>query len=129
MQDIQIFNRENEEYLLEYLPDPFCSILTQLKQAKDTNPSLDFAQFFDMLKSQEQQCISKILLEGEQDAVSSDFEQLLMHLQKKHWKQIVQATKVKLVQLEHTADKEKVEKILNNFLELKKKLLQKNLSK
>lgn len=127
MYNIQLLNRDNEEYLIEYLPQPMSTILKKLILAKNTHSSLDFTQFFDMLDSSEQHFVSKILLECANDGSDKDFEQLLLHLHKKHWKLIVHTTKLKLAQAEHSGEKEKIEKILNDFLALKNKMLNKNL--
>lgn len=120
--NIQIFNRQNEEYLIEYLPHPFKEILVKLQHAKDVNIAIDFTQFFDMLTTHEQQCVSKIVLEYEHEASTTDFDQLLLQFQKKHWKQIVHTTTLKLAQAEQNADTATIEKILHSFLELKKKM-------
>ncbi len=129
MQNIQLIHRNNEEYLLEFLPEPFKAILLKLKQAKDAQAALAFPQFYDMLEHDQQQIASKILLENELELSTQNFDQLLLLLQKKHWKGIVSGMKMKLEQAEYQNDKEKIETILSQFLALKKKVVQNNFLK
>lgn len=126
LQNIQLLHRGNEEYLIEYLPKPLSTIIHKLSTAQANNPTIDFTQFFDMLESTEQQYVSKTLLEDEADG-EQDFAQLLILLQKKHWKHIVHTIKVKLAEAEDAQDHAKIESILQNFLTLKKKVLHKDL--
>ncbi|MFI5332541.1 MAG: DNA primase [Candidatus Babeliales bacterium] len=131
MNNMQLLNKENEEYLLTYLNnDLIKSLLCILKDAKREYPSLDFIKFFDMLTPNSQMYVSKILSEfggTEETSHQKDFEQLLLHIQKKNWKTIVNDIKMKLAHARSQGDHPTVEKILHDFLELKKKMLHKDL--
>lgn len=127
MNNMQLFNKENEEYLITYLPHPLNALLCQLHEAKKTNPAIDFIQYFDTLDERDQQYVSKLLLEFEESPDSLNFDYLLMHLQKKNWKTIVHTIQKKLAQARTAGDQEAVEKILHDFLQLKKKMLHKNI--
>jgi DNA primase len=127
MSNLQLLNDENANYLIEYLPTPLSGIIKRLHEARKVNPVLDFVQFFDMVEKTEQQQISHILVAFDADVKSDEFDQLLIALQKKNWKQIVHSMQVQLAREEENADKEKVEKIIKSFLELKKKIVHKNL--
>lgn len=127
MNNLQLLNNENANYLIEYLPEQLSGIIRKLNKMQNENVSIDFVRFFDMLDKAEQQHISHILVMDDIDVQSDQFEQLLVALQKKNWKQIVRAMQIQLAQEEENADREKVEKIIQNFLELKKKIVDKNL--
>lgn len=127
MGDITLLNDDNAVYLLEYLPSPFNKILARLREAQRICSSLNFIQFFDMLNPKEQQFISKLLMNQEQETSPEEFDQLLTKLQKKNWKLIVQNMKIKIAQEEEYANKEKIEKIIQDFLALKRKIVHKNL--
>lgn len=121
--NMQLLNINNEKYLLEYLPSPLRDILKRLKLEKDTQADLDFLQFFDKLNDQEKLYVSSLLLENEEDAQQSTFEQLLLQLHKKNWKVIVHDVKKQLDQAKNEGDTKKVAKILHDFQELKQTMI------
>jgi len=117
----------DEEFSIAYFPQPIKGILQKLKLAKAKQPSLDFITFFDTLDENDRQYISKILLEFDTKIEKKTFEQLLLQFQKKHWKHIVQNIKAKLSQAKEESNDTEVANILQNFLEIKKRLLSKGL--
>lgn len=127
MNNIQLFNRENEEYLLEYLPEPLSILLEKLKSAKNRHQGLTFTDYYGILGVEEQLYVSKVLLEGELEPIQKDFDHLMIQLQKKHWKGIVTAIKAKLAQAKREENTEKMNIIMRDFLELKQKMIQKKL--
>lgn len=127
MNNMQLFTRENEEYLITYLPHPLNALLCQLHESKKANPTLDFIQFFDSLDEKDRHYVSKLLLEFEESSGIIDFDYLLMNLQKKNWKMIVHSLKLKLAEARASDDQQKVEKLLQDFLALKQKMLHKDL--
>lgn len=127
MNNIQLFNRENEEYLLEYLPKPLSTLLEKLKSAKNSHEGLTFTDYYGTLGIEEQLYVSKVLLEGELEPIQKDFDHLMIQLQKKHWKGIVTTIKAKLAQAKREENTEKMNTIMRDFLELKQKMIQKKL--
>jgi len=127
MNNIELLNRDNEEYLIEHLPNPFKTILQKLQKARVDFHSLNFNVFFNIVENKEKQQISKILLEFEEEIELKIFEQLLLQFQKKYWKHIVQKIKTKLDAAKKESNEKEVAKILNSFLDLKKKLVYKGL--
>jgi DNA primase len=127
MNNIQLFNRENEEYLLEYLPKPLNTLLEKLKSAKNSHEGITFTDYYGTLGIEEQLYVSKVLLEGELEPVQKDFDHLMIQLQKKHWKGIVTTIKAKLAQAKREENTEKMNTIMRDFLELKQKMIQKKL--
>lgn len=127
MNNIQLLNSENEEYLLEYLPKPLNTLLETLKNAQLSNPAITFTEYYGMLGTEEQLFISKLLLEGELEPIQKDFDNLMTQLQKKNWKEIVSGIKAKLAQAKREDNNEKMNSIMRDFLELKQKMVQKKL--
>jgi DNA primase len=127
MNNIQLLNPENEEYLLEYLPKPLNTLLTTLKTAQNSNHELTFTEYYGMLGTEEQLFISKLLLEGELEPIQKDFDHLMIQLQKKNWKGIVNTIKTKLAQAKREENTEKMNSIMRDFLDLKQKMIQKKL--
>ena len=121
MNNIQLINKENEEFLITYLPQPQCDILKKLQEEK--GPGLGFIQFFEMLSASEQQFVSKTLLETQEDIQANIFDQLLAQLQKKHWKLIVNNIKIKLEAAKQAGNDKEMALIMSNFTDLKKKII------
>lgn len=127
MNNIQLFNNGNAWYLLTFLPRPLRDILQILDAEKRYNATITFIQFFDKLQDQEKRVVSKLLLEVDLQAEERTFEVLLTQLQKKHWKVIVNNIKLKIEQAKKQADSEYVQELINEFLNLRKKLISKEL--
>ena len=123
MNNIQLINTENEEFLITYLPHPLCDILKKLQEEKKVNPALGFLQFFELLEASTQQLVSKTILECQEDISAPLFEQLLIQLQKKHWKLIVSTIKIKLEIAKQKGNDAEIAQIMQNFMDLKKKII------
>ena len=126
--NIQLINKDNEEFLVSYLPTPFCDILKKLQGGKMENPTLGFIQFFELLLPEEQHMVSKILLETQEDIQPALFEHLLTQLQKKHWKVIVNNIKIKLEAAKQAGNDLEIAVIMQNFIDLKKKIIGKHIT-
>lgn len=127
MNNIHLLNEKNAWYLVTFLPEPLRDIITILHQEKEGNPSLDFIQFFDKLPASYQHFVSRILLEGAQQAEERTFDSLLGQLQKNHWKVIVNDIKLKMELAKKHKNEERVKELLEEFLNLRKKLIGKEL--
>ena len=126
MNNIQLVNKENEEFLVTYLPQPFCAIIKKLQEEKKRVSTLGFIQFFESLNEIDQQCVSKMLLETQEDIQTGYFEQLIVQLQKKHWKVIVNNIKIKLEAAKQTGDQTEIATIMQNLMDLQKKIIGNN---
>jgi len=118
-----LLNRENGQYLLDHLPSPLCVMLKQLKLAIEQEASSGFSQFFDQLNEQQKHWVSQLLLKQEEEISETTFNQLCIQWQKQQWKIMVQNIKMKLMQLKQQGDKEKIQKILDDFAKLKQKMV------
>lgn len=123
LSNMQLFTLSNEKYVLEYLPSPLRDILKKLQHIKGENSAVEFSLFFDQLDSEERLYVSRLLLEHEENIEAATFDNLLLQLQKKHWKVIVHDIKTKIAEAKKAGDHEKVEQMLRDFLDLKQKML------
>ncbi len=122
--NVRLLTKDNEQYLVQYLPAPLDSILSYLKNALNAQGTLDFVHFFDNLPENQKHYVSKLLLESEEKVDEATFEQLLLQLHKKRWRHAVQEIKTKL---SHAQDPQEKAKIMQEFLLLKEKMVQKNI--
>lgn len=120
---IKSFDEKIVGPLITYLPEPLHTVLATLLNAKQADPELDFTQFFSLLAPHEQHHISKMMLEQNDDVQQEDLDNLLAQVRKKYWKRIVHDTTLKITQAKQQADEQTVKKLLDDFLELKKKLI------
>ncbi|BDC35041.1 DNA primase [Candidatus Dependentiae bacterium Noda2021] len=127
MSNIQIFNNNNEKYLINYLPQPLCDILKKLKVAKNTHETITFATFFDVLNEDEKHYVSNLLLAGDETIQETSFDHLMTELKRKHWKVIVRDIQTKLELARKQALDNEVKNILQDFLDLKKEIFEKNI--
>lgn len=119
----ELINSTNEKYLTSYMPNPLRDILARFFEYKGDNQSIAFVSFFDTLSDTHKQYVSRLLVEFEQEVTPELFETLLITLQKQQWKSITVAIKEQLTQAKEAGDEEKVTQILQDYLELKKKVL------
>lgn len=129
LNNVSLFNEDNEDYLIACLPTPLNAVLRKLKQLKEQQQTLspDFSQLFELLDEAEKHCVSKILVQVDETIESESFDQLLERFQKKTWKIVVRSVKTKLAKAQQENNTQEIENILNNFSKLKQKLLNKNL--
>jgi len=121
--DMELLNKDNEDFLINHLPDPLNKILLKLKIEKDKAQSLDFVTFFENLNENEGKYISRLLLEFDDNVEKTTFDQLFLQFQKRNWKYIVQNIKTKLFHAKKESNENEITNILNDFSKLKKKLL------
>lgn len=124
--DMTLLNEENGDYLSTYLPGQLKAFLTTLRTLKKTTDSFEFVHFFDTLDKKEQVYISKLLIECENSADATNFETLMIQFQKKNWKNIIHDLKQKIEVAKLNKDEKKVQMLLQEFIDLKKKLIQIN---
>ena len=123
MNNMQLFDGENRQQLIKYLPSPLRNILVQLKATKEKEKTLTFGSFFDTLNEHEKQYVSRLLLEEDEIVDNAAFDKLLEQLQKKQWKIIVRDIKAQLTQAKQEGNANKIALILHDFMELQNKLI------
>lgn len=125
--NIQLVNGHREEYLIRYFSEPLRTLLMRIKQEKEKSPGLDFAQFFDMLEIGDKRIISKIIMEQEEQVSGETFDRLVAEFQKRHWKVMAHDIAIQLEQAKKSRNADEVQKLVTEFLELKKRVLEKQI--
>ncbi len=127
MNNIQLFNGKNEEYLIKYFCEPLRAILVSLRQERERDPSIDFVHFFDTLAPEMQHLVTKIVLEQEEQVTADTFQQLFTQFQKRSWKMAARTIALQIEQAKKNNNREAVQQLLQEFLELKQNMIQKNI--
>lgn len=122
MKDIHILNDYRKKYLIECMPGLLRNILQQLQQVQCVTPDIDFSQFFSTLDMQQQQYIGSLLINYEQTINKKEFELLVLQLQQKKWKILVNDIKTQLGDAQNNGDSLKIKEIVDNFLQLKQQI-------
>ncbi len=126
LNDTVVLQKEEVAQIIEYLPLVLKNFLKKLGTQNPLGDKKVFLSFFDTLEEEEKRLVSQILLEQKEDE-ELDFEQLLLLLEKKYWKMIVNGTKLKIAAAQTENDVKRVDEVVVSFLTLKKKLLRKGL--
>ena len=126
MNNIQLFNGDNEDYLIKYFCEPLRAILMLLQKERARVPAIDFVQFFDTLSPEQQHLITKILLEQEDQVSAETFRQLFAQFQKRVWKMATRTIAVQLDAAKKNNNQGDVKRLLQEFLELKRNMVHKN---
>lgn len=124
LNNIQLVNGKREKYLVKYFSEPLRSLLMHAKKEKELNPELEFQQFFDMLNEEEKRVVSQVMMETEEQVSSETFDQLVTQFQKRHWKVMAHDIAIQLEQAKKSQNPETVQKLIEEFLELKKRVLE-----
>lgn len=125
--NIQLVNGQREEYLIRYFSEPLRTLLMRIKREKEDCPGLDFAQFFQMLEEDEKRIISKIMMEQEEQVSNETFDYLVAQFQKRHWKALAHDIAIQLEQAKKSRNTDEIQKLVTEFLELKKRVLEKQI--
>jgi DNA primase len=124
--NIQLVNGHREEFLIKYFQEPLRSLLMSIKHEKERNPGLDFQEFFDMLDIDNKQIVSRIMMEQEEQVSQETFQRLVAQFQRRHWKVMAHDIAVQLEHAKNSQDSGRVQQLVAEFLELKKRVLEQN---
>lgn len=111
----------DEAFFIDYFSEPLRTILIKLKHEKENQNAIDFNYFFSTLASDEQKIVSRIMVECEDFTGPGMLEALREQFQKKHWKSMVHDIVMQLEQAKKDGNTHGTQKLLEQFLELKKK--------
>jgi DNA primase len=120
-------NDEDLDFLAYNFSPPLNTLLKKLISFKKATHNFEWVNFFDTLHETEKNLMSKFLIEIEEFSPDS-FDTLFVHFFKKQWKMAVNDVKLKLMKAEEIgSDTQVIKKILDDFQNLKQKLLRKGL--
>jgi len=123
----ELLQRKEVAQLIEYMPLELQTIIKKLEAVNVSQNKNTFIHFFDTLEYPEKQIVNRLLLSQEEQSETQDFEQLLLLIEKKYWKMIVNGTKHKIAQAQQDNDAQQVNELVVSFLTLKEKLIRKGL--
>lgn len=123
MNNVQLFNKNNENYLILYMPSPLQDILRKLAALKERGAASEFQELFEVLTQEEKKYVSSLLLADQDTMNPTSFEQLLIQLHKKQWKVVTQIVKTRLNLAQQSGNEALVQEILRDFAALKQKVL------
>ena len=121
--NIELFNGPHKEYLLKYLPFPLATLLEKLHQQQLRDPSLDFAQFFELLNQKEQHHVARLTVEFNEIISENTFEDLMTQWQRKNWKHMIHSIKTKLEHAREQHDETTIALLMQEFISLKEKCI------
>lgn len=117
-----LLQKEDALYLIQYLDGQLGNLLQKIVDQVEQTGTFDFTSYFDGLTEQEKLFLSRLLIEFQEFDDVQSYEQLLMLFQKSHWKSFVHDTKLQLSAAGQEHDSARVQKILDDFQMLKKRL-------
>lgn len=117
--NMQLLNKENAKYLIDYMPDLLGVILKKMYTLKDGVESCNLPDFFTALSHEEKKYVTQLIIT--QDQIGDDeFNLLVVKLQKKKWKSMVKLIKLQLHKAQQDGDEEKMNELLNDLMQLQK---------
>lgn len=120
----EIITKDQEEFLIHYLPAPLNTILKKAVLLQEQKTAI--LDLFDHLTEEEKEIVSNLLLESD-DTISSPFSILMKQFQKKQWKIVVNNVTLKIEEAQKKGDKDKVAQILQEFETIKKRVFKETL--
>jgi len=123
MNNIELLNDTNSDYLIRYLSPALRVILAQLHEKRLEKPAIRFAEFLDSLSDELKQLVIRETLTTQEAVEGHIFTQWVQQLQKKHWKIIVGDMKLKLAAAKKNNDEHQVAQILADLANLRKQIL------
>ncbi|MFA6066265.1 MAG: DNA primase [Candidatus Babeliaceae bacterium] len=124
---LTIVPQEDEEFIIKRLSQPLGDLLQKAKGFGINDKQDMFDQFFDTLTTDEKNIVSCVLIESGYHAQNDNLEDLIHQFYKKQWKMIVNNVKLKLSEAHTIHHAELNNTVLEEFLMLKQKMLQKGL--
>ena len=124
LNNTQLFTSKNEFIVLSCLPKGYLPILRIIQQEKEKDPQRDFMLVYDQFNEEQKAIIHQSAFLYEYPINEAEFTQLIGQLHKKHWKQLAQTIKLQMQHAKEHGDVEKMQDLLNTFLQLKKNFIQ-----
>ncbi|KKP36128.1 MAG: primase protein [candidate division TM6 bacterium GW2011_GWF2_32_72] len=123
LDDNDLIQETDKEYIIAYMAQPLKGILEKLNPKGLNENNHNFKDLFNKLNNIEQKIVAQVLLETGRIEEAEGLNELILQFHKSNWKTIVNDIKILLSK----ANQDDTQYILQNFLKLKKKLLDKGL--
>jgi DNA primase len=126
--NVNLLNKENEPFLLDYLSEDSKKVLLKVNNLKGIlDGDLVLDKILENCNNEEKTLINEVIFGDEPIDGDLNFDYLLQAFQKKNWKMFVNNMKSMFEEAKRNNDVQKVKEILNEFSRLKKKLLGKGI--
>jgi DNA primase len=117
-----VFTQE-QEYLIEYLSDSVNIIIRSLLDLRSQKTSaVEYDEWFASLDTLNQAFAHRVLIEYGNDQ-SESYAELIEHLERHCWKEMIATMKYDLALAQKSADVQKMSEIIERFQERKKKMM------
>lgn len=123
LNNMALMHNFNINYVFDYVSEPLKAILYKLHSQYLSNPLVTFNEFFYLLETHEKQLVGRLSLEPGDCGDELSFKQILLQLQKIHWKKIVRDIKKQIADANLAGNSEQVAQLMQNFLSLKKQIM------
>ena len=123
LNNIELFDRQNDNYVIEQFGEPLNTIAKKLLISKEARSPFEFDFFFDTLSANEKDTVSKLLVTYDEFKSESAYYKLLNEFQKKRWKQIVQSITAQLTRAQTDGDQKMIDRLLLSYKKLKEKVV------
>lgn len=123
MNNVELFDPQIDNYVIEQFGDPLKTIAKKLVISKETHSPFEFDRFFDTLSANEKDAVSKLLVTYTEPLSKSAYEELLNQFQKKRWKQIIQSITAQLTQAHTNKDQKTIDRLLLRYKILKETVI------
>jgi DNA primase len=123
LNNVELFDGQNDNYIIQQFEVPLDTILKKLIIAKETHSPFEFDQFFDTLNENEKEIVSKLLVTYNEPLSAADYKKLIHQFQKKRWKQIIQSISAQLAQAHSDGNQNKIDLLLQRYQQLKEKII------
>ncbi len=118
----ELYNAQNDYYVIEQLEPQLKIIITKLAKEKETKGSLEFASFFDTLDESQKKIVSESVVIHSEPVDMAAYKELLNQLQKKRWKLIIQSITAQLERAHTEGDQQTVDRLLHDYRKIKEKM-------
>lgn len=122
LQDTALVQEAHHAMLIYHMPEPYRTLLQSRIDWYKDHQVVDFSQFLAKLDHLNQQMVSQIMFQ-EPIIDTNDFDRLVIQLHKKQWKMVVKEITQQLNQAKSVGNDILVQKILQDFLSLKEKIV------
>ncbi len=121
--NVELFDPQIDNYVIEHLGEPLNTIAKKLLISKKTHSPFEFDHFFDTLSPNEKEAVSKLLVTYTEPVSKSAYEKLLHTFQKKRWKQIIQSITAQLAVAHTEGDQATIDRLLLRYKKLKETVI------
>ncbi|KIX85503.1 hypothetical protein J120_00830 [candidate division TM6 bacterium JCVI TM6SC1] len=120
MNNINLFRELDQDFLINFMAQPFADILKLLQHYSTEHNNITFGNFFDTLDDSSKQLVSQHLLKTYQETDLATTARLVLFMKKRYWKEFIGSLKKRISQAEKEKNFAKAAALVQQFVTLKK---------